>query len=151
MTLEEWQSRWNIPIAAMRELAGLFSPASHDRSSRYDEQHVQTAVTLAAAARGIRLWRNNSGAVMDDTGRLVRYGLGNTSEKVNKAFKSSDLIGITPVEYAGRRFGVFTAIECKAPGWKGPSNERDRAQSAFLAVVAAAGGIAKFLNDPGQL
>lgn len=143
MTFEEWANRWRLPPQAVAELAQCFNPPAVVPSGP-SEQHVQGRLRLDAAARGIRLWRNNAGAVTDDTGRVVRYGLGNDSEKLNRVFKSSDLIGITTIEHAGRRFGVFTAYEVKAPGWRGVRTDRERAQAAFLAVVNAAGGIGKF-------
>ena len=86
-----------------------------------NEAVVQQQVQLAMARLGAQIWRNNSGACTDDTGRLIRYGLGNSSAALNAAIKSSDLIGITPVQiqpyHVGQTFGVFTAIEVKKPGW----------------------------------
>lgn len=146
-TLDDWATRWNLPPQAVAELAQCFNPPVHVAPGA-SEQHAQGAIRLAAARRGVRLWRNNSGAVTDDTGRLVRYGLGNDSDKINRVFKSSDLIGFTPMTVTagdvGKPVAVFTAYEMKAPGWKGVRTDRERAQAAFLAVVAAAGGIAKF-------
>lgn len=77
--------------------------------------------------------RNNVGAYRDETGRLIRYGVGNPG--------GSDLIGWTPVvvtpDMVGRKVAVFTAIEVKAPRGK-PTD----AQVNFLHQVALAGGIA---------
>lgn len=112
------------------------------------EAQVQAAIRLESMRRNQPLWRNNSGACTDDVGRLIRYGLGNDSAKLNAVWKSSDLIGITPVrigfEHVGRTFGVFTAIEVKKPGWKAPSNDRERAQSRFLENVGQLGGFGGF-------
>lgn len=99
------------------------------------------------------IWRNNSGACTDTTGRLIRYGLGNDSAKLNSHIKSSDLIGIRPVlaELPGvgwRMLGVFTAIEVKAPGWRlQPSDERAQAQARFHEIVRQAGGLAGFASS----
>ena len=79
-----------------------------------NEAVIQSQVRLAAAQRGITLWRNQSGACYDETGRLIRYGLANDSAQLNRRMKSSDLIGITPIlvepYHVGRALGVFTAI-----------------------------------------
>ena len=102
------------------------------------------------------IWRNNSGACYDDTGRMIRYGLGNDSAQINREIKSSDLIGITPVLITpamyGQILGVFTAYECKPSDWKfRPSDDRARAQLKFHDIVRNAGGYAGFVNDPRQI
>lgn len=55
---------------------------------------------------------------------------------------SSDLIGWTTVEVTpdmiGKRLAIFTALEVKVPGGKGPTPE----QSNFIQQVQRAGGIA---------
>lgn len=102
------------------------------------------------------IWRNNSGACEDKTGRLVRYGLGNDSAQLNAVIKSSDLIGITPVivtaEMVGQTIGVFTALEVKAPGWVlRPSDARGLAQAKFHDIVKKAGGYAGFVSHPDDI
>lgn len=100
------------------------------------------------------LWRNNSGACTDDTGRLVRYGLGNDSAQLNAEIKSSDLIGITPEwayteRHGWRWLGVFTALEIKPSGWSlRPGDKRGLAQERFHGIVKQAGGYAGFVIDP---
>lgn len=112
------------------------------------EAQIQQEIRLAAAQRGVPLMRNNSGAARDISGRLIRYGLGNDSEKINKVRKSSDLIGILPVhvtpEMVGQVHGLFFAVECKREGWRGVENDRDRAQLAFGEWVQKHGGIFTF-------
>ena len=99
------------------------------------------------------IWRNNSGACTDATGRLIRYGLGNDSAKMNGHIKSSDLIGIRPllVDVPGigwRMVGVFTAIEVKAPGWRlRDGDERAHAQARYHDVVRQSGGFAGFASS----
>ena len=105
---------------------------------------------------GAQIWRNNSGACTDETGRLVRYGLGNTSAKQNAAVKSSDLIGITPTliqpHMVGYSLGVFTAFEIKPTGWTmRPSDDRAKAQEKFHEIVRAACGFAGFVTDPRDI
>ena len=94
------------------------------------EQDIMRSIMLAP--HGCRLWRNNTGAIKDETGRLVRFGL---------CKGSSDIIGITPItitpEMIGKRVGVFTAIEVKKP--KGmPTDE----QVNFIERVRGLGGFA---------
>jgi hypothetical protein len=96
--------------------------------------------------------RNNSGAYKDATGRLVRYGLDNTSATRNKNIKSSDLIGFTVVEVTpemvGQKLAVFTAVEVKDPNWRYSSkDQRAVAQNNFLNWIASFGGIAFFANS----
>ena len=101
--------------------------------TRSDERRIQSDIQLAACAGGgpARLWRNNTGALRDARGQLVRYGL---------CPGSSDLIGyrtvvITP-DMVGQRLAVFAAVEVK---------DRGRAtaqQEAFISLVQQAGGLA---------
>jgi hypothetical protein len=102
-------------------------------AERSDERRIQSEIQLAASAGGghARLWRNNVGALRDQRGQLVRYGL---------CPGSSDLIGlrtitITP-DMVGQRVAVFCAIEVKDRGR--PTDQ----QQAFVAMVQQAGGLA---------
>ena len=100
--------------------------------ARSDELAIQNAIRRAHGSGPARLWRNNTGALKDANGRLVRYGL---------CPGSSDLIGlrritITP-DMVGQQLAVFAAVEVKG--------ERGRAtpeQVAFLEHITAAGGLA---------
>jgi len=114
-------------------------------------ENVLTAdARLLAGRNGAALWRNNSGALFDANGRLVRFGLGNDSAATNKAMKSSDLVGIWPVVVqpwmVGETIGVFTGIEIKDAGWKHPrpGNDREQAQLRWLEFVNRLGGQAGF-------
>lgn len=102
-------------------------------AERSDERRIQSEIQLAACAGGgpARLWRNNTGALKDERGQLVRYGL---------CPGSSDLIGfrtvvITP-EMVGQRIAIFTAVEVKD---RGRATEQ---QQAFINLVQQAGGLA---------
>ncbi len=116
------------------------------------ESEIQQLIQLDARSIDCHLMRNNSGALEDKTGRLVRFGLNNISQSVNDSIKSSDLIGFTRVlitpEHVGQVLAVFTAIEVKREDWKpSPVDKRERAQFAFLQWVNSFGGIAGFANS----
>lgn len=139
-TIEQWASRHKISPEALndlRALCGVPAPVSHASS----EADTQALIRIAAARAGYAMWRNNNGACLDDTGRMIRYGLGNDSAKLNAVWKSSDLIGIGPG-------GRFVACEVKHPRWRAPESDRDRAQLAMLTQVNALGGIGFFATDP---
>lgn len=144
LTLNEWLSRWHVPSQAIAELL-VMADTPPDDAGATSEASVQARIRVAAPYIGVLLWRNNSGAAIDETGRHIRYGLGNDSKRVNKLFKSPDLVGIKQAT------GQFVAIECKTPGWKYSENdERAVAQARFLAAVRAAGGIAGFARSVGE-
>lgn len=125
----------------------------------------RTAVLHPQMTNGV-LYRNNSGACMDETGRLVRYGLGHISAQQVREWASSDYIGITP-EYVfvqrlqqWRWLGVFTAAEIKPSDWRMPAlpnvpkrqwpdaTVRAFAQAKFHDIVRSMGGYAGFVTDP---
>jgi len=148
--LSQWAARWSIPPAAMREFSNLFTRLP-DVPQGGSESRVQSELRLITQQLNAPLWRNNNGACKDDTGRLIRYGLGHDSKALSEVWKSSDLIGITPItitaRHVGYQIGVFTAVEVKKPGWKKPSNAHERAQEAFLASVKSFGGLAMFATE----
>jgi hypothetical protein len=92
---------------------------------------------LTAHRLGCILWRNNSGAACDASGRPVRYGLGNVSKAVCAVFKSSDYVGMTPS-------GKLLAIEEKPLGWVYRGTPREVAQLNFINEVKRRGGRAGF-------
>ena len=57
-------------------------------------------------------------------------------------FRPADLdVTLTgPGHWAGKRF----VIECKRPGWLGPSDERERGQEAYIRFVVACSGYGMF-------
>lgn len=116
------------------------------------EANMQAQVRLAAAQERVFLMRNNSGALRDDTGRMVRFGLGNDSKQVNDRLKSSDLIGIRPVliqsHHIGQTIGQFIAIEVKPPDWRGPGgDDHAEAQQRWIELVRSWGGLGGFANS----
>lgn len=141
------------PIA-LAELQAVLQPVQPSAGGAGSSEAANAAqIRIAAGRAGVALWRNNSGAMTDErTGRLVRFGLGNESKSINDKWKSSDLIGITPVTHAGRMFGVFTAIETKQSGWHlTQGDKRGQAQSAFNRSVQAFGGFAGFATGADDL
>lgn len=119
------------------------------------EAEVQQYIQMEAAKHKCILMRNNSGALKDAEGRLVRYGLGNISRQFNEKMKSSDLIGIEPVlirpEMVGSIIGRFTACEVKPPDWKfSESDKRAVAQLNFINFINARGGRAGFARSEAE-
>lgn len=140
--LQEWATRWQIPAAALAELIDLDN-LDTDNAKR-SEAAILRDCRIAADQLGGVLWRNNSGATFDRNGRMIRYGLGNDSVKLNRDYKSPDLVGIAPG-------GRFWAAECKAAGWTKPANDRDRAQANFGMHVRKLGGLFTFATDPTHI
>ncbi len=119
------------------------------------EAEVQSGVRLEAAQKGIRLWRNNSGAGKLENGNFIRWGLCNESAAVNSRMKSADLIGIRAVkitpDMVGRVVGIFVARECKPEGWTYSGDDTEEAQLRFLHLIRDMGGDAGFATGDGTL
>jgi hypothetical protein len=160
MIYANWAIKWGIPAAAMHDLAlqlgleGLGAIPNDLRGS--SEAAAQTAVRLEAARiDGLRLYRNNSGAYKDDTGRWVRYGLANDSKQMNELMKSPDLVGwrrtlITPA-MVGTSFARTVLREVKEPGWQYVGDDHEQAQLRFLTLAIADGADAAFCTGAGTL
>lgn len=106
--------------------------------------NIQNKARLIASKAGGRLWRNNSGVLLDKTGRPVRYGLGNESKALNKVYKSSDLIGMMPD-------GRFLALEFKPEGWSDARTDHELAQLKFIEDVRSVGGVGYFITSLDQV
>ena len=101
-----------------------------------NEAYVQNKIRLAVGSGDVRLFRNNTGALLDMKGRLVKFGL---------CKGSSDLIGfksitITP-DMVGSKIAVFSAIEVKDKG------KATVEQKNFIKVIKKAGGLAGVANN----
>jgi len=142
--INEWALRWGIPPEAIWDLQQKLTVSANSGTPGTPEGVAQQEIMMEAPRKGLRLWRNSNGACVDENGRHIRYGLANLSKKVNSKLKSSDLIGITPVQTDQGTLGVFTSIEVKRPGWKYTGTAREVAQLAWLNLIVAFGGIAKF-------
>ncbi|MCT0229751.1 VRR-NUC domain-containing protein [Synechococcus sp. CS-1324] len=101
-------------------------------ASPHSEYEIQQRIRLACGHGPVRLWRNNTGALVDQQGRQVRFGL---------CRGSSDLIGlrsleVTP-ELVGQQIAQFVALEIKTPHGVVSAEQR-----AFLHLVEQLGGVA---------
>ena len=155
----QWAVRHGVTMQALNELQALFGmhgghtlPATVKGTS---EAAVQSAIRMEAARKGVRLWRNNVGALVDSRGVPVRYGLANDSKQVNEVCKSGDLIGVRPVliglQHVGQVIGQFVSRECKRPGWRYVGDNHEVAQLNWAQLVTAAGGDAAFCTGEGTL
>ena len=155
--LTEWAERFNIGPDALFSLYQILTiPLGSAAVGEYEknsETYVQNVLRVLASSREhAYLWRNNVGATQTPDGRMIRYGLCNESKKLNQRFKSSDLIGGTPVtvtaDMVGKRVMIFTAVEVKKADWKpGSDTQRERGQLRFINAVRAAGGFGFFCRD----
>lgn len=164
MNLHDWATRWNIPMVALRDLQqtlGTYTPPidpaqplEHEGKS---EAFVQSVIRLEASKKGVKLWRNNVGALIPkDSKRPVRFGLANDSEAINAVMKSGDLIGVRRFviqpAHVGATVGQFVSREVKRPGWQYNSNdEHERAQLAWIALINSMGGDACFATGEGTI
>ena len=87
---------------------------------------------LGLSTPGVRLFRNNCGALKDADGRLIRFGVANPG--------GSDMIGwrsvvVTP-DMVGQKIAVFLAIEVKGERGRATDEQRN-----FIARVKADGGL----------
>ena len=158
MMLRTWAAEFGIPFAAVVELErrlGLHAePVTVAPGGGKGENIVQANIRYEAAQHGVTLWRNNVGALIDERGIPVRYGLANDSAALNKRIKSADLIGIRPVtieaRHVGYRIGQFVSREVKAPGWSFSGTDRELAQVRWAELIMSLGGDAGFVNGPGS-
>jgi hypothetical protein len=155
--ITHWALRNRVGIVALEELREIFglngSPIT--AAPGLTEAYTQSLVRLEGARKGVRLWRNNVGALLDSRGVPVRYGLGNDSPALNRVIKSGDLIGwrpllITPA-LVGAKVAQFVSRECKRPGWNYKGDAHEEAQLKWAQVVNADGGDAAFTTGEGSL
>jgi hypothetical protein len=101
-------------------------------ASSPSEHEIQQRIRLACGRGAVRLWRNNTGALVDQQGRFVRFGL---------CKGSSDLIGLRSLEITtelvGLRLAQFVALEIKTA-----QSVLRPEQQAFLRLVQQLGGVA---------
>jgi len=161
MTLHTWAIKYGLPPHAVRELQtmlGTYTPPLPPDAPEAgkSEAWAQSMVRLEASRVGVKLFRNNVGALKDSTGRVVRFGLANESKQINEVIKSSDLIGWRPVviqqSHVGHTIAQFLCREMKEPGWQyHPNDPHEGAQLAWINLVNADGGDARFATGVGTL
>ena len=153
-TLFAWALDWGVSSEAISDLQrrmGLMGQPTAPELVGGSESAAQALVRLEAAKQGWPMWRNNVGALLDQRGRPVRYGLANDSPALNARVKSADLIGIRPMTVAGRTIGQFVSREIKAPGWRYTGTPREQSQLRWAEIILALGGDAAFACGPGSL
>jgi len=157
MNLYPWAIKWGVSVEAIEELRRLLGAIDTNPPHKAGESEgaIQNRIRLEASQKGLRLFRNNVGACMDENGNFIRYGLANDSKKMNDLIKSSDLIGLRPLliqqDHVGRIIGQFVAREVKAANWSYSGTAREEAQLRFLELVTSLGGDAAFTNQEGSL
>lgn len=106
------------------------------------ETRLQNEIRLEASAscRHATLWRNHTGALRDERGRLVHFGL---------SPGSSDLIGIREIEITadmvGQKIGQFVALEIKTPAGRVRND-----QHAFLDHIQKKGGLGAVVRSANE-
>lgn len=162
MFLDEWARAWGIPSAALLDLrmrmgiaATSAMPAPEVTGNGGSESRQQSLIRIDAAENGVWLTRNNVGALLDERGIPVRYGLANESKAQNQAVKSADLIGIRSIligpQHMGTVIGQLASVECKKEGWVyNPRDPHEVAQLAWCNFVLSKGGFATFATGPGS-
>ena len=100
---------------------------------------------LALHPRVLFALRINSGAASYEaaTGRYAPVWFHKWVRSPEK-FRMSDFFGAT-ID------ARLLALECKRPGWTKPTDQREREQAAFLALVRKVGGVGAFITDAEQL
>ena len=127
------------------------TPLPIKRGPRVDhpdlEKHVIAAVgqLLAVHPRVAFAIRQNSGAASYEaaTGKFSPIYF-HKWVRCPEPMKMADYMGAT-VE------GRLLALECKKPSWTKPTDQREREQAAFLALVCKVGGIGEFITDAEQV
>lgn len=154
-TLLEWQRKHGITADALADLVAIVGLDVEPSEDATGEHKVQDDARLLASQMGWRLFRNNKGVLPDARGVPVRFGLCNETAALGKRLRSSDLIGIRPVEITqdmvGSTIGQFVAREIKKAGWKYKGTEHEEAQLRFGELVIGLGGDFKFWNGNGDL
>lgn len=150
--IAQWAVSYGIPAHALSELAMILGAASTAPASTGagSEARVQSQVRLGARARGMQLYRNNVGALLDKRGVPVRFGLCNDTKALNDQFKSSDLIGwravIITQAMVGCKIAQVVTLEIKEEGWVYRGDPHEMAQLRWIMLVNADGGYGKFVS-----
>lgn len=150
--VNDWAKRHNVSDYALEDLIRTLVPEIKPfRGKPGSEAFVSSMLMLEASKKDVMLLRNNNGAFFNDTGRLIRFGLGHESAETNARIKSSDFIGIRRVDITldmvGTSIGQFVAREAKKTSWTGRTLvDREIPQSDFMLMILLMGGDACFTN-----
>lgn len=159
---EIWAARWPQAAEELQQaLTAQINATAPGNGGGKPEGATQQQSRFRIAEQGAMSWRNNVGATPAHCRECgapqqpVRYGLANDSERLNEQIKSSDLILaiprlITPA-HVGQTIAQFGAVECKAEGWQWSGSKREKAQAAWLSLVAKLGGYAAFSTGDVRL
>lgn len=151
--IHQWAKDWghspNTVLDLLERLGMGYAPeAAAFDTSGWSETAISNKVRLDAAKAGVLSWRNNVGAMQDESGRVVRYGLCNDSKKLNEEIKSADLIGVAPrlitPDMVGSIIGQFWSREVKEASWVYTGTPHERAQAKWASIITSKGGDAKF-------
>ena len=93
------------------------------------ETNIMNACMVALSEAGCLVWRQNTGAYQDQSGRLIRYGL---------CPGSGDIVGLC-------EDGKFLSVEVKTK-----TGRVSPAQEAFIAAVRRRGGRAGVARSPEE-
>jgi hypothetical protein len=157
--LDQWASAWGIPAAAVLDLKQRMGIAARGveppvpiEGKPGSEVRQQSLIRIAAAQSGVWLTRNNVGALVDERGVPIRFGLANESKVQNEQVKSGDLIGINPVlitpQHVGTVIGQFASVECKHETWRYTATKHEVSQLNWANFVISKGGYACFATGP---
>ncbi len=158
--MHAWAMKWQIPYAALHELQVMYgmvdtsAPVPDERPTPRSEAAVQAVVRIEATKAGDRLFRNNRGAGLMESGSFVRFGLANDTSAMDKIIKSGDLIGIhrrlIGPEDVGHIIGQFDSAEIKREGWVYSGTPEEIAQKRWADLVISMGGRARFIHREGM-
>jgi hypothetical protein len=112
---------------------------------KLSEVALMRAIQIELGTReSVRLFRNNVGALKNDAGTWISYGL---------CPGSSDLIGLQSVtitpDMVGKRVAVFAAIEVK--GSRGKTTDRQRAFIETIKSLGGRAGVARTLMQAWEI
>lgn len=158
--LDEWARTWGVGMDALLDLrlrmgvaGNRAMPVVEPEGKPGSEVRQQSLIRIDAGKCGVWLTRNNVGALIDERGVPVRYGLANETKVQNEQTKSADLIGIRSIligpQHVGTVIGQFVSVECKHETWTYKGDKHESAQLNWANFVISKGGFACFATGPG--
>lgn len=157
LELRAWAIKHHVGADAIADLSALLGAgAQAEATGKASEAGVSSRVRLAAPEHNMRLFRNNRGALPDERGVPVRFGLANDSKQLGERLRSADLIGwrrlLIGPHHVGSTLAQFVSIETKHEDWTPrPNDLHEQGQQRWATLVAAEGGFARFVTGPEGL